>query len=255
MKEDFFSKYFENYEGKELLKPLFYFDVYTRYFSDYRGKENIFLEIGIFRGGSLDMWKAFFGEKTSIYAMDIDPKTKQFESEGHTIFIGDQADRAFLGTVVESMPSPHLILDDGGHYPKQQIISFLSLFKHLQENGVYIVEDTHTAYYSSYGGGYGALYTFHNFAFQLVHLINLININSPRGCKSLPSLVRNLGSIYGLTGKEIEYLFNNIYTIHFYDSMVVFEKRPHCRDIKVNLVDNQKVFGRKIVEKDKDSTI
>ncbi|MGL4721890.1 MAG: hypothetical protein ACRCV3_01140 [Desulfovibrionaceae bacterium] len=252
MEDNFFTKYFENYNGKELLKPLFYFDVYTRYFSEYRGKQTVFLEIGVFKGGSLDMWKAFFGEEASIYAMDINPKTKDFESEGHIIFIGDQSDKAFLQTVVESMPMPHLILDDGGHYPKQQITSFLLLFRHLQENGIYIVEDTHTAYYPSYGGGYGALYTFHNFAFQLVHLLNLININSQRGCKSLPSLVRNLGSIYGLSGKEIEYLFENIYTIHFYDSMVIFEKRTNCRDIKNNLVDNQNVFGRKVSEKDEE---
>lgn len=241
IKSPFFQAYFKDYKGKDLLKPPFYFDVYERYASPYRGKDIDFLEIGVFKGGSLDMWQAFLGSQASIYGIDINPSVQALEQEGYTIYIGDQADTTFLQSIKEKVPVLDIILDDGGHYPQQQIRSFVALFPHLKDNGVYIVEDVHTSYYPEYYGGYGVYYTFQNFALQLTHLLNLINIHYAHGCHSAKELTANLINIFGLTASDAQYLFENIYSIHFYDSMIVFEKVKNCRNIKENLVYQQHI--------------
>lgn len=239
IESEFFKEYFTNYQGKELVKPVFYFDVYERYCSRYRGKESYLLEIGVFKGGSLDMWQAFLGKNAHIYGVDIDSSAQVLEEEGYTIYIGDQGDIAFLKTLQEQMPQLDIIIDDGGHYPHQQIRSLIALFPKLRNGGVYIVEDVHTSYYPQYYGGYGVYYTFQNFAFQLAHLINLINMHYSDGCHSSKELTANLINVFGVSASEAQVLFENIYTIHFYDSMVIFEKKEACRNIKVNLIQQQ----------------
>ena len=48
------------------IKHSTYFQVYDRIFSKYQGKEITFVEIGILDGGSLFMWREFFGEKQEL---------------------------------------------------------------------------------------------------------------------------------------------------------------------------------------------
>ena len=43
-----------------------YFESYDHFFRDYRNKEVTFVEIGILDGGSLFMWRDFFGDKARI---------------------------------------------------------------------------------------------------------------------------------------------------------------------------------------------
>ena len=52
------------------------------------------LEIGVFHGGSLQMWREYFGRGARIVGIDIDPRCRQFEEEQISVMIGDQADRA-----------------------------------------------------------------------------------------------------------------------------------------------------------------
>ena len=245
MMPTFFENYFANYTGKTLLKPEFYFAIYDKYFAPFRNKQSTFLEIGVLFGGSLDMWRAYLGEEASIFGIDINPDTKQFEQLGTTIFIGDQSNAQFLRTVIDATPPLDIVIDDGSHIFKHQIASFLMLFRHLQNGGVYLVEDVHTSYYPAYGGGYGVIDTFQQFAFHLTHLINMINIHSAKGCRSTLQMTSNLLRIFGLKPEDGEYLFKNLYTIHFYDSIIVFEKQENCRSLEKNMVENQRIQGAK----------
>ncbi len=43
-----------------------YFDIYTRYFERFRDRPITMLEIGVFRGGSLRMWKEYFHPDSTI---------------------------------------------------------------------------------------------------------------------------------------------------------------------------------------------
>ena len=79
------EKYFESNQDNLINKWMHYFDIYDQYFSKYRDKEIVFVEIGVFQGGSLQMWKEYFGPKAKIYGIDINPECKQFEDEQVTI--------------------------------------------------------------------------------------------------------------------------------------------------------------------------
>ena len=39
-----------------------YFPIYENYFKKFKDQKIIFVEIGIFNGGSLQMWKEYFGK-------------------------------------------------------------------------------------------------------------------------------------------------------------------------------------------------
>jgi hypothetical protein len=58
-------------------------------------------------GGSMKMWKWYFGQGSRIFGVDINRKCKQFEEEGVRILIGDEGDRSFLQDL-RKIVGPHL---------------------------------------------------------------------------------------------------------------------------------------------------
>ena len=76
--------------GPGIWKWKHYFDIYDRHFSKFINRDVNVLEIGIFSGGSLDMWQDYFGKKCHIYGVDIAEAWKAFENEKVTVHIGDQ---------------------------------------------------------------------------------------------------------------------------------------------------------------------
>jgi len=204
--------YFNNNTEREITKWMHYFDVYDRHFSRFRNKNIVVVEIGVFRGGSLQMWKKYFGENAKIYGIDINPECKSFEEDNIEIFIGSQSDRNFLKEIVAKIPRIDILIDDGGHEMQQQIVSFEELFRHIKEDGVYLCEDTHTSYWKYYEGGYKKKGTFMEYTKDLIDYLNAYHSRSKRLCVS--DFTRSAGSI------------------HFYDSIVVIEKqkrdKPPC---------------------------
>lgn len=180
-----------------------YFSVYERYFEKYRNKPVIILEIGVFQGGSLQMWKKYFGEGVQIYGIDIDPRCKSLEEDNITIFTGSQSDRQFLQSVKRQIPKVDILLDDGGHTMKQQIVTFEEMFEHIKNDGIYICEDCHTSYWPRYGGGYLRRGTFIEYSKKMIDKLNAWHF------KDLP----------------VDHFTTSVLSIGFYDSMVVIEKR------------------------------
>ncbi len=127
-------------------KGVSYLDVYAKCLAPFRGKPISMLEIGVFRGESLRMWKRYF-PGSNIYGLDIDPGTKQFEENRICIEIGSQADAAVLEGLAKKSGGFDIILDDGSHVNKHMIKSFDCLFKHLKKGGVYIIEDLGCSYF------------------------------------------------------------------------------------------------------------
>jgi hypothetical protein len=121
-----------------------YFDIYHRHFEKFRGKEVNLLEIGIYSGGSLGMWREYFGPKCRIYGVDIEQDCKAYEGDSVTVFIGDQADRNFWRRFKEEVPTIDIVIDDGGHEPDQQIVTLEEVLPHLRPGGVYVCEDVHS---------------------------------------------------------------------------------------------------------------
>ena len=61
MSEGHLHRYFLNNSDKTIFKWLHYLDIYEEVFSRFRGKPVTMLEIGVLGGGSLQMWKDYFG--------------------------------------------------------------------------------------------------------------------------------------------------------------------------------------------------
>lgn len=198
-------QYFENNNKRLISKWNNYFEAYENHFSLFRGKEVTILEIGVFQGGSLQMWKEYFGDKAKIYGIDIDPRCKDLEEENIKIFIGSQSDRAFLKQVKEEIKSIDILIDDGGHTMQQQIVSYEELFDIVADDGVYLCEDLHTSYWLIYGGGYKRNGTFIEYSKNFIDYLNADH-SEQRSLKP-NSFTRNVNSI------------------HYYDGMVFVEKR------------------------------
>ncbi|MGX2982829.1 hypothetical protein [Helicobacter sp. 23-1045] len=148
--------YFLNNKHEAIHKWYGYFDVYEKHFSRLRGRDVNILEIGIQNGGSTKMWKHYFGvngAKVNIYGVDIDPRCKKMEDENIKIFIGSQEDRGFWRSVKEQIPKVDILIDDGGHTMRQQIVTFEEMYPHIKHDGIYWCEDLHTSYWKAYGGG------------------------------------------------------------------------------------------------------
>lgn len=151
------SKFFFEKRHKGMTKWLHYFEAYDRFFSRYRGKDVTILEIGVLKGGSLQMWENYFkvsDNKIQVYGIDINPECKRFESENIKIYIGSQEDREFLRKVKSDIGKVDILIDDGGHTMSQQIVTFEELFNLVADDGVYLCEDLHTSYMKSFGGEY-----------------------------------------------------------------------------------------------------
>ena len=135
-------EYFNSHtEGRGIWKFLHYFPIYERYFSQFRGKEVHILEIGIYSGGSLEMWREYFGPRCSVYGVDIEPNCKTYENSSVRVFIGDQSDRTFWKDFKKQVPILDIVIDDGGHEPEQQIATLEELLPHLRPGGIYLCED------------------------------------------------------------------------------------------------------------------
>jgi len=132
-----------------------YFQVYEKYFAPYRGTDVTIIEIGVSQGGSLDMWREYFGATATIYGLDIDSDCAKRVTAPNQVRIGSQADPTFLDAIVEESGPPDIVLDDGSHFGHHQIASFRSLWPALKDGGVYVIEDTHTSYWPGHHGGYG----------------------------------------------------------------------------------------------------
>jgi 23S rRNA U2552 (ribose-2'-O)-methylase RlmE/FtsJ len=136
--------YFDNHlEGPGILKWRHYFPIYHRHFAKFRDSEVHVVEIGVFSGGSLEMWRYYFGDRCHIYGVDLDEACKVYERDGVQIFIGDQADPAFWQEFLRSVPTIDIVIDDGGHRMHQQIATLEALLPALAPGGVYLCEDVH----------------------------------------------------------------------------------------------------------------
>lgn len=200
-------RFFEQNTGGTLHKWLHYFDIYDRHFSRFRGSDVHVVEIGVAQGGSLRMWRDYFGPRAVIHGVDINPHCERFRNDGFTIHIGDQENRGFLRSLRQRIPRIDILIDDGGHGMRQQIHTFEELFAHISPQGVYLCEDMHTSYWGPWGGGMRRRGTFVEYSKQMIDWLNAWHSTQP---------LRLLVSDFTRSTNSL----------HFYDSVLVIEKSP-----------------------------
>ncbi|RZF30207.1 glycosyltransferase [Paraburkholderia sp. UYCP14C] len=123
-----------------------YFQVYEALFAKYVGKPVTLVEVGVFSGGSLHMWRRYLGPQARIIGVDLNPAARKWEKNGFEIFIGDQSSSLFWEDFYKRVGSIDVLIDDGGHMNHQQIVTADRAFSHLNDGGMLIVEDVHTSY-------------------------------------------------------------------------------------------------------------
>lgn len=199
------EKYFRQNDKKLIEKWTHYFDVYDRHFSRFRDKDIVILEIGVSQGGSLQMWKNYFGKQAKIYGIDINPECKNLEEENITIFTGSQSDRNFLREVKKQIPPIDILIDDGGHTMIQQIVSYEESFDVIKDEGVYLCEDLHTSYWLNYGGGHKRRSSFIEYSKNFIDYLNAYHSEQ--------------------SSLKVNAFTKSVDSIHYYDSIVVIEKK------------------------------
>jgi hypothetical protein len=205
------EEFFFNGQHRLIHKWRHYFEIYDRHWRQFRGKKINILEIGIAHGGSIQMWNDYFQGNATIYGIDINPECKKFESENVKIFIGSQDDKKFLKNVRDTIPHLDIVLDDGGHTMKQQILTLEILYDHVKEDGVYVCEDLQTSYWRFFGGGYKRRGTFVEYSKKLIDQLHAWHN------KKVP----------------MTDFTKSAYCLHFYDSVLVIEKRKKERPYDV----------------------
>ncbi len=194
---------FVQHKGDVVHKWHHYIPLYDRYFSRYRNTPVRFLEIGVSKGGSLQMWRKYLGDEAVIFGIDINPDCAAYDGDAGQVRIGSQADPEFLTSVIDEMGGVDVVLDDGSHQMDHIEASLKVLFPRLSNGGTYMIEDLHTAYLPNWGGGFRSRKNFFNLLRKVFDDMHLwYHDKRPR----IPELE---GEVAG---------------VHVHDSIVVFDK-------------------------------
>lgn len=200
------ERFFHRHDGRLVHKWHHYFEIYDRHFARFRNKPITVVEFGVSQGGSIQMWKHYFGDQLQFVGVDINPNCKQFEEPGVRIEIGDQQDRTFLRALSKTLPPIDVLIDDGGHTMEQQIATYEELFPMVAPDGVYLIEDLHTSYWKQWGGSFRRKNTFIEYSKSFIDAINAWHSRQPAK----------------LTVSEFT---KAVHSLHYYDSVLVVEKR------------------------------
>lgn len=135
----------------------YYTPIYASWFQALRHKPIRLLEIGVgwndkprHGGDSLRMWKRYFF-KGQIIGLDLYDKSA-LQEHRIKIYQGDQTDTALLKRISEMEGPFDIIIDDGSHVQSHILTSFETLFPHVTSGGIYVIEDTQTAYWPKFEG-------------------------------------------------------------------------------------------------------
>lgn len=202
----YFDDYLTRTGQPTLTRWQHYFDIFDRELSGRRDAPVSFLEIGVFKGGSLPMWRDFFHEDSSLTFVDIDEACRKLQIDGTTVEIGHQADPAFVAQLARTHGPFDIVIDDGSHINHHQIASFELFWPHMRDGSLYIVEDCHTSYWPGFGGGYRNEASFIEYAKRLIDKMH--------------SWYTDQDKLFGFSE-----LARQIGSIRFYDSVVVIEKQ------------------------------
>jgi hypothetical protein len=158
-------------------KPLEYLPVYESAMSPFRSRPVRMLEIGVARGGSLQLWRRYLHPESVIVGVDIDPNARRFDDPSRQVHvrIGGQQDMLFLENVVSEFGPFDVILDDGSHMTSHMVQTFQYLFPNgLASGGIYIAEDIGANYFTGYRDNRMSFVDFTKWVIDAMHAHGLV---------------------------------------------------------------------------------
>ena len=128
-----------------------YGNLYARWFRGLRWRRFTLVEIGVFHGASLRVWRDRF-PRAQILGVDISPPDIRL---GRRVRVrtGNQAVAEHLTEALAGVKTLDVVIDDGSHRGEDIWATFQHLFPLMPSGGIYIIEDLSTSYWADYGGG------------------------------------------------------------------------------------------------------
>jgi hypothetical protein len=186
-----------------------YVSMYQKFMESNRLSTNRILEIGFGSGASSKMWIEYF-PNADVYCMEyFDEEYKNVWNspssniENLNIVRGDSTKTETWNEVPYEFD---YLIDDGSHFPKDQINTFLLGFPHVKSNGYYFIEDLHCGLENKYG----KTDMIYQWLFDLI-----IKQQTPN---------YGLGGNFYNAQSYIEGIAKDIYSYHIYKSVICLEK-------------------------------
>ncbi len=194
-----------------------YFEIYENLFKRFEKKKITLVEVGIGNGGSLFMWRNYFGNRAKVIGVELNPEAKKLEKNGFKIFIGDQSNPNFWKKFYKKVGKIDILIDDGGHTNLQQITTLMESINNIKPGGMIVIEDTHTSFMKNKGFKNPSKFSFINFTSSIIEILHRRN---------------------PMINKKLNYLSKIINSIEYFDSITVFnfakKKLTESRNIENN---------------------
>jgi hypothetical protein len=206
-----------------------YFDVYDHLFGHLYDQDITYVEISVQNGGSLETASKLFGKKSRIIGVDIEPSCKLLEKKGlaQKIIIGSQTDKNCLEEIRSAVSSIDILIDDGSHIQYDMIFTFINLFPSIKENGIYIIEDTHTNYSPQHQNSFFGIGLYDYFK-GLSERLNLDFID-PELRKDRYKIPRE----ERVCINKPQDISSQIFSIEFFDSIIAIQKRKKQEPLRI----------------------
>ena len=118
-----------------------YSQFYEKFFSEKKEKNCNILELGSFYGNACASLFFYF-KYSQIYSGDIYPDLFRYKSKRiNNFFIDTSSEDSIKKTLLNKKISFDIIIEDAGHFLKDQIISLFLLFRKLNSGGLFIIEE------------------------------------------------------------------------------------------------------------------
>ena len=230
---------YQNHTGKLSTKWSSYLNVYDDKLKEYQKLPIKFCEIGIMNGGSLEIFSKYFSNAKLILGCDIDPKCKNlhFNEPNIKFVVGDVNNEEIKKQIVQHSKFD-IIIDDGSHQSDDIVKTFCNYFKHLKNEGLYIIEDLHCSYQREHKGGLFFPISSINFLKKLVDIINYEHWGIE---KKKEWLLRGFVENYKFNIDNIE--LEQINSIEFINSLCFIKKKTS----KENKVGKNIVVGESAI--------
>lgn len=206
-------------------------DTFHQHLHRFQGKHVTVVELGVGSGASLAMWRHYFGTRAVIVGVDGRAHCRQLAAHlpNVTLVVGDPSDRAFLRRLADAVGPIDVLIDSGTGGGEQAggggagAAPFVELYDALAPGGgVYVGEGLHASYWPAAGGGTAPRPpTFVEFLKGLVDHVNGFHAHY-------------YGALFGrpfrhdVPSPHAGRFARSAGAVHFYDNVVVVEKRPRA---------------------------
>lgn len=210
------------HQGKVSDKWSLYLQEYDRLFQPYRKQPVCLLEIGVQNGGSLELWNKYFPHVKKIVGCDSNPDCAklQYDDNRIAVVVYDVNTEEAEQQILEHSSNFDLIIDDGSHISGDIIRTFARYFKHLNDNGLFIIEDLHCSYWQEFEGGLFDPFSSITFFKRLADVVNHEHWGVEKPCTDI---LRGFFSKYGFNFDEET--LRQVHSVEFINSIVAIQKR------------------------------